>query len=405
MEKQLSIEDTRFVTDNLLINYLLWDDNDLLKNSFVINNHIQLHFDADHYYFCITGLNKKYNLLHDAVQFNRCVHIALNNYDQYYHLLDENHYSGNILLIKPDNSKQIGILFSPLKDPLCTPAEMAEKIHNHCLKLNYIQENIENRLTTSLSAAFSGLENIHLAYKEARALNNLSFFKLEKKVLTEETVSRFKKECDVLLINENIRKLNQLMCTGTLNDICRQVDFIYFHQVRQSLNYSLFQIANSFVENVLLLLSSVYDITIDLRNPDDFEDLDSFVSFLKQIIRGITKLRDQKESYSYDIILVLSYIKSNYRKDLSLNVLSEYVGVSSTYLSRQFNIQVGTSLPDYINQYRVEKAKSLLQQTALSINEISAEVGIDSPRYFTQIFKKYCGCTPQSYRSENQETV
>ena len=405
MEKILSQEDTRFVTDNLLINYLLWDDNELLKTSFIRNNKIELHFDPQHYYFCITGLNKKYNVLQDPEKFNFCVHLALNNYDQYYQLLNENHYSGNILMIKPDNSKQLGILFSAGQDPLCTPLQLAQKLHQLCLKRSFVQDNIENRLTTSLSQAYSGLENIHLAYQEARELNNLSFFRIDNKVLDQNIIATYKKECDALLINENIRKFNSLMCTGTLAEIYRQVDFIYYFQVKQSLNYALFQIANSLVENVLLLLSNVYDIPLHLKPIADYEDLDSFVTTLKQVIRSLVEVRDSQSLYSYDIILVLSYIKSNYRKNLSLNEMSEYVGVSSTYLSRQFNIQVGMSLPDFVNQFRVGKAAELLKKQDLTINEISSEVGFDSPRYFTQIFKKYFNCTPQSYRTENvQET-
>ena len=61
MEEKCLLEkaSTDFVRDNMLINYCLWDDNELLIESFVKNNRIPLRFDLEDYYFCITGIDKK----------------------------------------------------------------------------------------------------------------------------------------------------------------------------------------------------------------------------------------------------------------------------------------------------------------------------------------------------------
>jgi len=54
---------------------------------------------------------------------------------------------------------------------------------------------------------------------------------------------------------------------------------------------------------------------------------------------------------------------------------------------------------DYLNQTRMTHAKSLLQMTQLSIQEVAARCGFNDSSYFCRIFKKYSGLSPIQYRS------
>ncbi|MDT2237564.1 helix-turn-helix domain-containing protein [Paenibacillus larvae] len=53
---------------------------------------------------------------------------------------------------------------------------------------------------------------------------------------------------------------------------------------------------------------------------------------------------------------------------------------------------------EYVNTFRIEKAKHLLLQTELKTNEIAARVGYTDPTYFYRIFKKYVGVSPTELR-------
>ena len=84
---------------------------------------------------------------------------------------------------------------------------------------------------------------------------------------------------------------------------------------------------------------------------------------------------------------------------LSLAFLAESIGINATYLSHQFNREVGSSVPSYIAGLRIQRAKELLAgHRSLSIGQIAAAVGIPDVNYFTKIFKKHTGCTPSSFR-------
>lgn len=68
------------------------------------------------------------------------------------------------------------------------------------------------------------------------------------------------------------------------------------------------------------------------------------------------------------------------------------------HVSRMYKKQTGVSLTDYINMYRIEKAKALLEETESSVSEIAVKVGYDNFTYFSTLFKKYVGITPNQYR-------
>lgn len=106
-------KDTDFVRDNMLINYCLGDDESLLIESFVRNNGICLRFDVGRFYFFMTGTHKKFVTGYTPMTFSEGVDSALAIYDLMLETLRQNGFDGNAFLVKIDNSKQVGVLFSP----------------------------------------------------------------------------------------------------------------------------------------------------------------------------------------------------------------------------------------------------------------------------------------------------
>ncbi|TBL80109.1 helix-turn-helix domain-containing protein [Paenibacillus thalictri] len=93
------------------------------------------------------------------------------------------------------------------------------------------------------------------------------------------------------------------------------------------------------------------------------------------------------------------YIQENYTRDLGLEQIAAEMGVSDKYVSRVFKDKTGVNLTDYINQLRLEKAKELLAQTDMRVNDIAEQIGIHSRTTFLRVFKKMEGVSPNDYRS------
>ena len=72
------------------------------------------------------------------------------------------------------------------------------------------------------------------------------------------------------------------------------------------------------------------------------------------------------------------------------------------YVSKLFMKTTGMSLPNYIAERRIERAKEYLRTSSLPISKIAMEVGYGNFSYFSKTFRELVGCTPNEYRSRQK---
>lgn len=102
------------------------------------------------------------------------------------------------------------------------------------------------------------------------------------------------------------------------------------------------------------------------------------------------------------IFLIKKYISQNYMNEtLSVKDISAHVFLSASYVCTFFKNETGRTLNQYITEYRMEKAKQLLQDARYKISDISSRVGYSDGNYFGKSFKKYSGLSPSEYREKN----
>lgn len=85
--------------------------------------------------------------------------------------------------------------------------------------------------------------------------------------------------------------------------------------------------------------------------------------------------------------------------NLSLWLLSQHIGASTNYVSQTLNERIGQSFFDYVNSWRIEESKPLIQQDKQTVLAIAYEVGFNSRSSFYAAFKKQTGVTPSAYKS------
>lgn len=89
---------------------------------------------------------------------------------------------------------------------------------------------------------------------------------------------------------------------------------------------------------------------------------------------------------------------------LALFMISEKLKATPSYLSRQFNKEVGKGLPEYITEERIKLAKSLFEENMEApVGKIAQAVGFSDMNYFAKVFRKYTGQTPTQYRKARQD--
>lgn len=97
---------------------------------------------------------------------------------------------------------------------------------------------------------------------------------------------------------------------------------------------------------------------------------------------------------------LIEYIDEHYSEPLSLGTLSKHFHFNPSYLSSYFSTHNAEGFSEYLNKIRIRRASELLCSSALTISEISAQVGYGDHSYFTKVFKKQTGLSPSQYRRD-----
>lgn len=90
-------------------------------------------------------------------------------------------------------------------------------------------------------------------------------------------------------------------------------------------------------------------------------------------------------------------IQHRYAQKLSMEAISEELGVSASYLSRKFKEVTGQTFLDFLNKYRVQQAVALLGTRQYRISEISEATGFTDYKHFCSVFKKYTSKSPTKF--------
>jgi two-component system response regulator YesN len=99
------------------------------------------------------------------------------------------------------------------------------------------------------------------------------------------------------------------------------------------------------------------------------------------------------------IYTIKEFISKNYRNEsLSVKDIGEHVFLSSSYVCTLFKNETGKTLNQFLTEFRIEKAKSMLMDPRYKITDISSKVGYSDSNYFGKAFKKFVDLSPSEYR-------
>jgi two-component system response regulator YesN len=126
---------------------------------------------------------------------------------------------------------------------------------------------------------------------------------------------------------------------------------------------------------------------------EQFHDL-----FEKLLTSASERNKRKKSQADYITDFVTEYVESHYGEDISLELLAEKLNITGAYLSTYFKEKNGINFSDYINSYRMDRAKEMLEHTQLKIQEISERVGYHNVNSFIRMFKKVTGIPPGEFR-------
>lgn len=146
-------------------------------------------------------------------------------------------------------------------------------------------------------------------------------------------------------------------------------------------------------ENVLLHLNML----VSLQEIGQW--LEQFQQQVCQMLEESTAGRSK-----WMIQTALQYIEEHYESRITLQEVSEMLGISAGYLSSLFSQNMGKTFSDYVNWVKIQHAKLLLEEHQYMVYEVAEMLGFENAYYFSRVFKKVTGMTPKEYESSKEKS-
>lgn len=112
-------------------------------------------------------------------------------------------------------------------------------------------------------------------------------------------------------------------------------------------------------------------------------------------------LKDPEFKHRHLVARAQSYMRENFTKDISLQNVVDYMGLSPAWLVRIFKQGTGLTVVEYLNRLRIEKARLDLKRTQLPIMDVAMSCGFMNEDHFGRVFRQVTGRSPTQYRKED----
>ncbi len=135
------------------------------------------------------------------------------------------------------------------------------------------------------------------------------------------------------------------------------------------------------------------------------EELKEVIEIIREFLNNVITENSISRADNTDILIkrAVQHINDHYDKKITLDDIAGYVGISKYYFSVLFKKEKDITFSSYLNTVRIEKAKQLLKNPQITINDVVYEVGFNDPQYFSKTFKKYVGMTVTEYRGKYEK--
>ena len=267
---------------------------------------------------------------------------------------------------------------------------------------NQIIDLIDDIVYISLGQVIKDLEYIYTSYESAEDISeykiiypNISWIREYKEKNNKNIdIDIDFEDLKSLLINKDFANAS-LYIESKFNKL--KEDDLNPKKIKAKVLEVFLNVYNYINESKLMKNLSIYlENAINKNTIDEIQlELINMIKFMQ------TKLENTQESISPVIIKLLDHIEKNYQKDLNLKEISDSLNINSIYLGQLFQKEIGILFSDYINNFRINKAKDLLVNTSLKASEIGELVGYSNKNYFYRKFKSIVGITPSEWRKLN----
>lgn len=186
-----------------------------------------------------------------------------------------------------------------------------------------------------------------------------------------------------------IRELDLLISLLRPAVLITKEEFPDFHPVAQKLMLE--------IKEEYFLCEPYYETAIYSRFMRILVDIGRLHGALKHPVSDASNSR--QKDYLDKFLYITNYINEHFAEDLSLEQVADLAGFSKYHFTRLFKQYTDTSFYKYLNQKRIDYAKTLLLDPDLPVIDVALQCGFSSLSAFLRMFKQLNKCTPTEFRN------
>lgn len=277
----------------------------------------------------------------------------------------------------------------------------------------FIMKHYQVFFTVGIGRIYAGIEHIHLSYQEAVKALDYRIIHGNSSTISYDQVLDGAGNGNInyyYTVNMETELINYVK-VGNIKEAKALLDKILIENfMKRNLPFRILQCL--FFDIMSTAIKTLDEISVDYKEifGESFNPVNKLLqcSTIVEIHNEIEKIYERICQYishhkkSHNEVLknkILEFLEEHYfDQNFSQATMAEQLGISSSYLSFFFKEQFGEKMVDYIGKLRVEKAKMMLLDDKLTVNEIACKVGCSNDMSLIRIFKKYEGATPGEYR-------
>lgn len=229
---------------------------------------------------------------------------------------------------------------------------------------------------------------------------------------------------DVIVIGSG--ELHYVLASAQSKRLVFQFDFSLFQEltIMKNTGDSLFEMFASIENNSQLWDPDIHRKVVELLENinEEYERKEIGYSyaikgylctlitlFYRSLKDTRTSLAAQNELQSHQVLQTMDdlfrYVEEHYAQVIRLEDVAEHIGFSTYYFTKFFKKNTGKTFINFLNEYRIEKAKWILLNEDLPILELMERTGFVSTKTFYRVFKQVTGSSPSQFKAEHLQKV